>query len=115
MSTVTETVSNFVSIVMAKLQGDDAKVLALRNEKRAKAALKGQISALQSEQVNLEVKLEDAVEAHENAKYPTKDIVSSESYIDKVASTYRAKVQAEENLEENKESIEFYEGILAGL
>lgn len=110
-----ETVSNFVSIVLAKLTGDKAKEIALRNEKKARAALRGQISALESEQVNLDEKLEDAREAFNNALYPAAPIESSEAYIESIVRAQENVDCAEENLADNINSIEFYKSLLEKL
>lgn len=108
-------VSNFVSIVLAKLTGDKAAEIAARNEKKARAALKGQISSLESEQVNLEEKVEDCKEALNNAIYCTEPITSSETYIEGIANAQENLDNAELALEENQFSIEYYKGLLAKL
>ena len=110
-----EQLSTFVTIVLAKLTGDKAKETAVRNEKKARAALRGQISALESEQVNLEEKLEDAKEAFENALYPAEPISSSETYISSIVRAQENVDYAEENLADNVNSIEFYKDLLAKL
>lgn len=108
-------VSTFMSIVLAKLTGDKAAEIAARNEKKARAALKGQISSLESEQVNLEEKVEDCKEALENAIYRTEPINSSEAYINGIADAQEDLDEAEEALEDNKNSIEYYKNLLAKL
>lgn len=108
-------VSNFMSIVLAKLTGDKAKEVAARNEKKARAALKGQISALESEQVNLDEAVEDAKEALNNAIYCTEPIVSSEAYISNIVKAKDNLTDAEDAIEDNQESIEFYKSLLEKL
>ena len=108
-------VSNFVTIVLAKLTGDKAAEIAARNEKKARAALKGQISALESEQVNLEEKVEDCKEALNNAIYCTEPITSSEAYISNIALAQENVDDAEEDLADNQLAIEYYKDLLAKL
>jgi len=101
--------------VLAKLTGDKAAEIAARNEKKARAALKGQISALESDQVNLEEKVEDCKEALNNAIYRTEPITSSEDYIEGIALAQGSLDDAEDNLAINVVSIEYYKDLLAKL
>lgn len=115
LDNVKESVSNFVAIVMAKMTGDKNKEIAVRNEKKAKAALKGQISALESEVVNREEALEEAQERFNAAKYPVEPIGSSEHYIKNLVNASKELEKAEEELAAAEESLTFFKDQLESL
>lgn len=106
-------VSKFVEIVVAKLTGDKAKETAIRNEKLAKAAIKGQISALEAKLVKDELALEQAEEALEEAIYPSDLIKDAEAYIRgiKVASDYVDELKAV--VDATQDSIDYFNSLVA--
>lgn len=105
-------VSNFIKEVTARLKGDEAGVVAAKNERKAVAAVKGQLAALDNQLVNQESAVEDANEAFEAAKYPTNLIGDVESYVRNIANKKEHLAAKEEALEETKKSIEFFKGLL---
>lgn len=115
MSEVKDAVKNLTSFgkeVVARIKGDDAEALAQANERKGRSAYKGQVSSLESRIVDLEDKVTEATEALAVAKYPTTKITDSQSYINNVRRAKEALTAAEEELEQTKESLEFYQGIL---
>lgn len=85
--------------------------LANQIGRKINAALKGQVSSLESEEIDAENSLEDAKEALENAKYPTILPSSPGSYINSVKIARDAVVEAEETLKDIKDSIIYYTSI----
>ena len=59
--------TTFIKEVLARLQGDDAKVIAAKNERKAKAAFKQQIAAFEAEEVKQEEVAKEATEAYNEA------------------------------------------------
>ncbi len=75
---------SFVRESIARLTGDTNQVIAEQNHRKALAAVKGQLAALESEKVNAEELVDDAKKALENAKYPDHKIVDSTSYLNSI-------------------------------
>jgi len=109
-------VVNYVDRVLAYLQGDEDKTIALKNARKAQAAVKGQISALQSRLVDEEEVLQTAIEKEEEAKYPKTLIAAgaeaSRKYVDSILNTSDAVIEAEESIEITKETIALLEAFL---
>ena len=112
MSEIIKDLENFVEIVLAKMTGDKNRETAVRNAKKARAALKGQISALESEAVNKEELLEDAEAAFKDAKYPVDPITSSEQYIRTLAAKHEQVKQARKALADVQNSLQMYKSHL---
>lgn len=110
-------VKNFVDQVIAYLKGDEDKTIALKNARKAQAAVKGQISALESRLVDEEDNLVEATEAAEIAMYPKVAIGSgaeaSRNYVDGLISSSEAVEDAEEAIDCTKETIKFLKAFLA--
>lgn len=104
--------SNFVKEVTARLKGDADGVVAAKNERKATAAVKGQIAALQSSLVNAESAVEEATEALNTAKYPTTLIGEVDTYVRNVASKKEQLDLVTDELEATKKSIKFFEDLL---
>lgn len=109
---VKKEVSKFVSIVVAKLTGDKSTEVALRNEKLAKSAIKGQISALEAKLVKDEIALETAVEAYESAIYPTDLIVDAEQYVRNIKTAQEKAAAYQDTYDATQESITFFQALL---
>lgn len=108
----TKKVSNFVSQIISRLKGDDAEVIALKNERKADSALQSQIQALKSKLVDDESALDDAKESFENSIYPTDKITHNQSYVDGIARHQKNVDNAQETLDSTKESIAYFTKIL---
>ena len=104
--------SKFVAATMAFLTGDTDTALALKNERLAKAAIKGQLSALEGELVNNEVAVEAAVEAFDKAVCPSKLISSQEGYVNGVLDAKESLDSAEATLAATKKTIAFLNSLL---
>lgn len=99
--------ANFKTKVVAKIKGDEAEAAAVKIESRAKAALNGQIAALESKKVEAEIKLDDARNALDDAKFPAA-LYDSTTYIHGIKTAQAALDFAEEGVETINESIEYY-------
>lgn len=104
-------VKSFVKEVVARLQGDDNEVIAQRNYRKANAAVKGQISSLESKKVDAEVSLEEAKEKLADAKYPTSPIKDNSDYIRTIVRRQEKVTEAEEALEEVNSSLAYFKGL----
>ena len=104
---------SFVKEVMARLKGDDDKVVAERNFRKANAAVRGQISSLESKKVDLEVKLDEASDELLAAKYPTSPIQDASQYVRTIAAKQSNVDRATEELEEVEESLDYFENLSA--
>lgn len=102
----------FKSKVVAKIKGDDAEVQAAKIESRAKAAITGQIAALNSKKVEAGIKLDDAKTALEDAIFPV-SLTNGESYVYAIKTAQAAVDTAEDGVDAIKESIAYYESLLA--
>lgn len=105
--------SNYAKTVIALINGDGAEVIALANERKAQSALKGQISALESKEVNDEDSLSDAQEYFRKVFAPATKIGEQTSYILNLKSARDKVVKAQDNLDDTRESLKFYRGLLA--
>lgn len=101
-------VKSFVKQVLAQLQGNEDQVVAEKNYRKATSAVKGQISSLESKQVDAEIALDEAKEALHSAKYPTKLIKDTSDYVRNVAKKQEAVDSAQEELESINESLKFF-------
>lgn len=110
-------IKNYVQTLMALLQGDEDKAIALKNARKVSALVKGQISALNSKLIDQENDLEEAVEKAEEAKYPKELIGSGSSagktFIDNLFNTHWAVEEAEDEIEATKEAIAMLEAFLS--
>lgn len=113
--TPVETASNFVKEVLARLTGDTDQAVALKNQRKANAAIEGQLAALKSRQVNAEDTVTEAQEALGNAKYPTVLIASSESYIAGIKTATEKLNSAQDALDAVNESLKFFGDLKANL
>ncbi len=85
-------ISAFSKIVLGMLKGDQALVIAGKNERTVLAELGCQSAGLNAEKVKAENAVENAKEAYKLAKYPTTEIGNSGDW-------YRRAVQAKESLD----------------
>lgn len=104
---------SFAKEVLAKLKGDDAEALSQKIARKAISAVDGQLAALRAKEVDLENELEDATEALHSAKYPTVVFTNNSSYIENIRIYQNNFDKAKENLENVKESIVYFETMLA--
>lgn len=109
---VTKTVGSFAKEIMARIKGDQAEVIALKNERKAKSAFEGQIQALKSKLVDDETYLEDKKEAFANTLYPVDRIIHNQSYVEEVKKAQDSITRAEEQLQDTKDSITFFENLV---
>lgn len=104
-------VKSFVTETLARLKGDNDKVIAERNYRKANSAVKGQLSSLESKKVDAEVSLEEAVEKLNSAKYPTSLIKDNSEYIRSIANRQDKVNEAKDNLEDINKSIEYFQNL----
>lgn len=112
MSEVTTTISKFVKEVIAKLSGDTDTAIALKNERLAKANIKGQISALEGALVEAEVNVESARDALSSAIYPTVLINNTNGYYKNIIGSQEILNEAEAKLKDIQDSIKYAETLL---
>ena len=108
-STAVEEGKLFIETVMAKLTGNKDQAIASRNARLAISATKGQISGLEGALVKAEIDVENKKEELANAKYPTVNINDAEAYIQNIANKQNSLDDAEQKLEDVKESIVYFE------
>lgn len=104
---------SFVKQVIARLSGDEAEVTAQKNYRKASSAVKSQLAALEAKLVDDEVKLEEATEALDNAKFPTLSISNNQSYVEKIRDAQADVEDAEEALKQTQESIGYFQKLQA--
>lgn len=101
-------VSNFIKQVIAMAKGDEATVIAAKNERKAISSLKGQIASLEGKKVDAENAVEEAKEALHAAKFPTVQIADSKHYLDNIRTKKAAVDAAQEELDAIEDSIEYW-------
>ena len=104
--------SKFVKATVAFLTGDSDTTLALKNERLAKASIKGQLSALEGQLVTNEVKVENAKEALEKATHPTTLISDQERYVKNILDAEETLRAAKETLESTQSTIDYLNTLL---
>jgi hypothetical protein len=112
MSKTVETLSKFVAATIAFLSGDTDTVLALKNERLAKASIKGQLSALEGALVEAEVSVENAKDNLSKAIYPSVIISSQQQYIKNIVECQEALDNAEDRLKDIQKSIDYSNNLL---
>jgi len=105
-------VKSFVKEVIARLEGDDTKVVAEKNYRLANAAVKGQLSTLEGDKVKAEIKVENAEDELKRCKYPTEIIQEGSNYIRRIAANFETLESRKEDLEQIEDSIKFYTELL---
>ena len=106
--------SAFVNKVLGKMVSDsNGEVVANRNYRKAVAAVKGQISAFESNVVEMEEAVATAEENLENAKYPTGTIGDTGTYLRTLVSANEHLIRLKETLEDTNRSVKFYTDLLA--
>lgn len=109
---VTKTLSSFAKEIVSRIKGDNAEVVAQQNERKALSAFNGQIQALKSKLVDDEMYLEDKKETFNNTLYPTVRISHNQSYVEEVKRAKDGITKAEEQLQDTKDSITFFEQLV---
>lgn len=104
---------SFAKEVLAKLKGDDAAALSEKIARKAVSAVEGQLAALRAKEVDLENNLEDANEGLYNAKYPTTVFTNNQYYIEGIQRAQSVVDLASEDLQAVRDSIKFFEELLA--
>lgn len=97
---------NFVKETMARLVGDTDEALALRNERKAHAAIKSQVSGLESKVVDAEVTVEEKALALSEARYPSTPITNAVAYLQGIEDAKEELAVAKEELEDLKAAIQ---------
>jgi hypothetical protein len=111
MSTTTTKGKLFITEIIARLQGNTVEADAAKIARKAISAISGQISALQTKQVEDEDKLETAQEKYNDALYPT-TLSDSAAYCRSILTAKTNLDAAEENLKVTTASLEFFQGLL---
>lgn len=107
----TKKVKSFVNEVLARINGDTDKAIAQKNYRKADAAVKGQISSLESRKVDAEVALETAEEELADAKYPATLIGDNSDYIRGIVRRQEKVDEAKEELDEVNESLNYFKSL----
>ncbi len=103
---------SYAKEIIARLKGDADEKVAAQNERKARVAAEGNISALKTRLLDDEENLIDAKEARDNAIYPIERITDNETYIQGIIRAEGTVQQMEEELKTTKESIEYWEKFL---
>lgn len=108
----TKKVSSFVKEVLARLKGDTETVVAAKNERKANAALEGQINSLKSKLVDDEDKVTEAEEALGNAIYPVELISDASTYVSRIKDAQEKLNNAQENLSDTETSLNYFQNLI---
>lgn len=100
-------VKNFIDLVVALVQGDDAKTTALKIQRKAAGVLKAQVAVKEAETFSLEEELDSANTAMELARVNSGKIISGkgDDYIIGVLRARKVVKDAEEALADHKADI----------
>lgn len=100
--------SNYAKQTIAFLKGDEEGQIVARNERKADAILRGQLSSLDNKKVNAEIEVETAQDNLDRAKFPTELISDGESYLKGIREAQEHLEATQEALAEIEESIEYW-------
>lgn len=100
--------TNFFREIKARLTGDSAELTAAKNERKANAAFKSQLAALEAKLVDDEANASEAKELYDKTLYPTELITNNASYISSVIRAKEAMEKANAEVEDTKASIAFF-------
>jgi hypothetical protein len=103
----------FVKEVIARIKGDDAEAKASKIARRAISAIDVQVATLKGRIVEAEVDVENKEEVFKTALYPTEVFTNNQIYCNNIASANQQLEEAKETLENLKNSIKFFEDVLA--
>lgn len=104
-------VTSFVKEVLARINGDTDKAIAEKNYRKADAAVRGQISSLESRKVDAEIAVETAKEELADAKYPTNLIGDNSDYIRNIVRKQERVDEAQAELEDVNESLDYFKAL----
>lgn len=104
--------SKFTTTVASKIKGASPDVAAAQQEKKAKAALTSQIAQLESKKVDDEMKVSDAQDALEAARYPV-NISNSSTYLNSILSAQSSLDAAKDVLTRTSDTIAYWKAELA--
>lgn len=110
--TTTSELSKFVRATIAFITGDTDTATALKNERQSRAAIKGQLSALEGSQINAEMRLETALENLEKAIHPTSLISSHATYYARIIDAQEEVEAAQDELNAVNDAKDFASQLL---
>lgn len=102
----------FIKEVMSRISGDDKAALAAKISRKAISAIEGQLASLKAKEVDDENAVEEAQEELNNALYPKEMFSNNKSYCEAIVYRQELLEEAEENLKQTKDSIQFFNSIL---
>lgn len=102
----------FIKEVISRISGDDKAALAAKISRKAISAIEGQLASLKAKEVDDENAVEDAQENLNNALYPTEMFSNNKGYCERIVAAQENLEQAEEILQQTKDSILFFISIL---
>lgn len=105
---------SFIKEVKARIKGDSVEVDAIKIGRKARAAVKSQLSALEGKEVEAEEALSDAQERLAETKFPTtwEHGGNPNGYCEKLLRAYEVVVSKKDELEDIQKSKEFFEELL---
>lgn len=103
----------FLDRVIALVKGDDATTKAAKIQKKAKSLLKIEISQLENQILKQEDVISDCKEAYENSVMNGGSTDFGDDYVEVLTEKYNAWKEAEDELAQMKEQLEFYKKVLA--
>ncbi len=110
-------ISNFCKEITARLQGDNAGVIAAYNERKANSAFESQIQSINSKLVDAEDAVSDAEEALKAAQYPTTKIEPNGNtvYLSNIRTKYESLEAAKASLKDLQDSLKFWKSMKKGM
>lgn len=109
----TAKLNSFGKEVLARLVGDNNEVLAQKITRKSMSAVNGQIASLNAQLVDAELEVDNAKERLADAKYPASYPSNNQAYCQAVVDASNRLEDAQDKVDAFKESIEFFEGLLA--
>lgn len=103
----------FLDRVIAFVKGDDATAKAAKIQKKAKSLLKIEISQLENQILKQEDVISDCREAYEDSVMNGGSTDFKDDYVEVLTEKYNAWKEAEDELTQMKEQLEFYKKVLA--
>ena len=100
--------TNFVDKVLALLEGNDEKGIAIKNERLARAAFEQQLATLEGAKIDAETKVDEALDNYESKVFPIKVIEDRSSYMFNIKNAKENLDEAEQDLDDVIDSIKFW-------
>lgn len=105
--------TNYVKLVIAKIKGDEAEAIGIKNQRKAISYLTAQIANKEAVKISLEDDVEQAEENLKSCLINNGELIEGhDSYISSLLTARRTLKLAEEALQKHVEDIEFLQDSL---